>query len=756
MKNIKSLLWLLCSGGLLTATPTALMADDGRVNLRTTSDTLLVQIQGSDEDDWQLQSSTNLTTWTTLTNFGALLSGTAANAPWRMAAPNAAAGQFFRAVQTAGLYDPALFRTVNLFFGTSGVALSNQLADGRKYETNVLCWLTLDNGATNTGVGARYKGNTSYTQSGTKKSINLELDYTNAEARLMGYKTVNLNNAFGDETIMREPLYFYVMDKYTPCPEGAMTRVYINGSLWGVYSLVEQENGDLLKKWFPSNDGDRWRAPNSAGGGFSSSNSAFAYFGTNWTSYTNHYTLKTDNAATNVAYQRLADAITALNVTAANELRDKIEGYFAVDSWLWFLAIENIFTDDDSYWNKGSDYGFYYEIESRRIHPVEHDGNEAFTAGDTTLSPLVGYTATGGAATLANRPLLYRLLAIPELRQRYLAHLRTVVQEYYNPGSLTPVINSFHSLSINDIIADPNKGFTMPAYTNDLIALKTYITNRCAFLTTNALLTPLPPIIGAVSTPTNTVGQIPYVTAQVTANGTNGINSVWLYYRGANYGRFKTTQMFDDGAHGDTSAGDGIYGAQTTNFSGGTKVRYYVEARSANAAQAASFAPARAEHETYNYRVTLTTATNTPVVINEFLADNKTGRTNQLGEFADWIELRNLTEAQVDLTGHYLSDDTNSPTKWQFPSGTKISANGFLHVWADEKTSLSTATNLHAGFKLSKSGEQIVLSDAATNAYARLDFIQFGAQTTDLSYGRSATNDDVWIIMTPTPSAANQ
>ena len=214
--------------------------------------------------------------------------------------------------------------------------------------------------------------------------------------------------------------------------------------------------------------------------------------------------------------------------------------------------------------------------------------------------------------------------------------------------------------------------------------------------------------------------------------------------------------MFDDGAHGDTSAGDGIYGAQTTNFSGGTKVRYYVEARSANAAQAASFAPARAEHETYNYRVTLTTATNTPVVINEFLADNKTGRTNQLGEFADWIELRNLTEAQVDLTGHYLSDDTNSPTKWQFPSGTKISANGFLHVWADEKTSLSTATNLHAGFKLSKSGEQIVLSDAATNAYARLDFIQFGAQTTDLSYGRSATNDDVWIIMTPTPSAANQ
>src|SRR5688572_32072355 len=88
----------------------------------------------------------------------------------------------------------------------------------------------------------------------------------------------------------------------------------------------------------------------------------------------------------------------------------------------WFLAIENIFVDDDSYWNKGADYGFYYEPESGRIHPVEHDGNEAFTSVGSInfrLSPVQG-------ATGSNRPLLSKLLAIPELRQRYLAHMRTV------------------------------------------------------------------------------------------------------------------------------------------------------------------------------------------------------------------------------------------------------------------------------------------------------------------------------------------
>jgi spore coat protein CotH len=47
-----------------------------------------------------------------------------------------------------------------------------------------------------------------------------------------------------------------------------------------------------------------------------------------------------------------------LNNTPADQLRDKIEDVFAVDRWLWFLAVENLFVDDDSYWNKGADYAF--------------------------------------------------------------------------------------------------------------------------------------------------------------------------------------------------------------------------------------------------------------------------------------------------------------------------------------------------------------------------------------------------------------
>lgn len=730
-----------------------LPAADGSLHLAISNDAVLLKIDGDKDDDWWVQTSTNPVTWTTLTNFGTLLSGNATNAPWRSAGPTTNPAQFFRARQTAGLYDPALFRTVNLVFTQTN--WSALLANSRTYQTNTLCWIYLDNGATNYGVGARYKGNTSYTMAGTKKSINLDIDFTNATANLMDYTTVNLNNAAGDETIMREPLFFTIMSQYTPCPKGSMARIHVNGSLWGVYSLIQQENSQLIRAFFPSDTGDRWRAPNAAGGGggFSSSNSAFAYFGnTSIASYRPHYEMKTTNSTTTVGFQRLINAIYVLNTTPQQQLRDRVEDVFAVDNWLWMLAIENLFVDDDSYWNKGADYGFYYEPESGRIHPVEHDGNEAFTSTfniNYSLSPVFGLTGN-------NRPLLNRLLPINELRQRYLAHMRTVLEEYFNPGVMTPMINSFHSLSIAAIIADPNKGFTLTTYTNDLNALKTYVTNRYNFVMNHAELTPMQPNIVAVTGPASTVyaTNTPCITAQVTTNGTSGLDSVWLYHRGTPYGRFAVAEMLDDGAHGDGAAVDGVFGAATASYPAGTRVRYYIEARGANAAQAARFSPARAEKETYSYRVAVTAAPNTPVILNEFMASNTNTVADPQGEYDDWIELRNVTDQEVDLTGRYLSDEPNNPRKWQFPAGTRIPADGYLLVWADENT---TATpGLHASFKIAAGGDELFLTDTDANLNAILDSVVFGEQQTGLSYGRYSTNADVWTTMNPTPGQANE
>lgn len=750
MRNVIHSAATLLALGLLVSAPTMVRSDDGSVQMQFSGSNVLLKVDGDKDDDWWLQSSTNLTTWTTLTSVGTLLSGNETNAPWRAVGTKGSGPMFYRARQTFGLYDTNLLRTITLTYTQATLtAFTSALATARSTGLNVYCpQLTLDNGATNLSVGARFKGNTSYTGAGQKKSVNIEMDYMITNANLMGYSTLNLNNAQGDETIMREPIYFTLMSQYCCSPKAALARLYFNTSYRGVYSLAQQENSELISEYFPSNNGDRWRTPNPP---TASAIYAFGYLGnTNISTYLANYDLRSNNSTTNDAYARVINAINILNNTPTNTLRDAVENVFAVDNWLWFLAIENLFVDDDSYFNKGADYSFYWEIESGRIHPVEHDGNESFAAAMTlnaTLSPLQGATGT-------TRPLLNKFLNNNELKQRYLAHMRTVMSEYFNPTYLTALINHFHALSVDAISADPIKSYTMATYTNDLVALKTYVTNRYNYLMTHAELTPLQPNINSVTGPTTTVyaTNIPTITANVTSSG-SGISSVWLYFRDKPYGRFTVRQMFDDGAHGDGVAGDSVYGAVTTNYPAGNKIHYYVEARANNTAQAARFAPARAEVAPYNYTVALSVAASTSVVINEFMASNTSTLADPQGEFDDWIELRNVTGSTVNLTGLYLTDEPSNPRKWPFPNGTTIAANGYLLVWADEN---GTATpGLHANFKLASTGEQIYLIDTDANNNQVLDAITFGAQATDVSYGRTTADADVWSTLAPTPNAAN-
>jgi hypothetical protein len=63
---------------------------------------------------------------------------------------------------------------------------------------------------------------------------------------------------------------------------------------------------------------------------------------------------------------------------------------------------------------------------------------------------------------------------------------------------------------------------------------------------------------------------------------------------------------------------------------------------------------------------------------------------------------------------------------------------------------------LHASFKLSASGETIYLLDTDASANQVLDTVTFGEQATDVSYGRTTADADVWSGMTPTPGAENQ
>ncbi len=145
------------------------------------------------------------------------------------------------------------------------------------------------------------------------------------------------------------------------------------------------------------------------------------------------------------------------------------------------------------------------------------------------------------------------------------------------------------------------------------------------------------------------------------------------------------------------------------------------------------------------------------IYINEFLAGNQADLVDEAGEHDDWIELYNANATPVDVGGLFITDDLTKPNKYQIPTTnpgmTTIPAKGFLLLWADDQAQQGV---LHVGIKLSVGGEQIGLAQTNGTNTNFIDSYSFGAQTNDISTGRSPDGGSNFITFTKTtPGASN-
>lgn len=139
-----------------------------------------------------------------------------------------------------------------------------------------------------------------------------------------------------------------------------------------------------------------------------------------------------------------------------------------------------------------------------------------------------------------------------------------------------------------------------------------------------------------------------------------------------------------------------------------------------------------------------------PVVINEFMADNDAAVPSPYGDYPDWIELFNKSNATVDLSGIYLTSNLTNPT-WQFAAGTKIGPKSYLVIWADDKTRRGP---LHTDFTVKANGGTLGLF--ASDGETLIDSVVYDKQLRDSSFGRTHDGDSSWSYMaTPTAGEAN-
>ncbi len=112
----------------------------------------------------------------------------------------------------------------------------------------------------------------------------------------------------------------------------------------------------------------------------------------------------------------------------------------------------------------------------------------------------------------------------------------------------------------------------------------------------------------------------------------------------------------------------------------------------------------------------------------------------------------NPTPAPADVTGWHLTDNASNLRKWRFPA-TVIAPGEYLIVFASEKP--STATELHASFKLSADGEYLALSGPGSSPNVVHQYSPaFPRQTADRSFGLDL-DGVIGYLALPTPRAAN-
>ena len=649
-----------------------------------------------------------------------------------------------------GFYDTNTIQEIRLTFSQSN--WDALLDAAQATDTYIAAESVSINGTVFTNVGVKYKGNSSYNPTFAKNPFRIELD-TYQNQNYQGYTDLKLSNVIFDPSFVRETLGFHIVRQYMQAPLANYANVYVNDVLVGLYSNIESISKKFVNSRFGSNNNAFFSCSPPAGAGPGTTNFPnLAYLGLNSASYESAYEIKSTDG--------WLDLINLTN-TLSNNINN-IENILDVDRALWMLALDNVMVNLDSYIGQFKQNYYLYKGDNGRFSPVMWDLNMCFgTFGMTgTGAPLNSTTAKSQVPPTLHSaetswPLIQKLLAVPSYKKKYLAHYKTILNENFTNNSYFSTAQAFQSLINASVLADTNKFYSNAQFASNMTTdvnvgnntapgLSALMSARTTYLSALSDFTATQPSISNITLATNNPALASTVAITATITNTNA-NAVYLGHRTNPYLPFTKVVLYDDGAHNDGAAGDNVYGnlipvnAITT--------QYYIYAENSTIGR---FSPDRAEHEFYTITASYPIINAGDVTINEIIAQNTMGTTDEMGQYEDWVELYNTTNNDLNLAGYYLSDSTTNLTKWQFPLNSIIPANGYMIVWADNDI---TDGPLHATWKLSVSGESVTL---ASPSQTIVDQVIFDAQISDVAYARIPNGTGSFVQQAPTFNANNE
>lgn len=386
------------------------------------------------------------------------------------------------------------------------------------------------NGSKIENVGIRPKGNSSLrtvAQDDTtdRYSFKIEFDHYITGQTWLGLDKIVVNNMQGDATYMKEYLSYDIMDYIgARSPLYAFADISVNGETWGFYLAVESledsyaqrvygdDHGELYKPEsmgmggggqmgdFTNGSGNAEQAqnnrqnqaqkqpqapaannenPQNAGGnpggglggggmgGMASSGVSLQYIDDNSSSYSAIF----DNSVfdtTENDYKRVMEALKKL----ANG--EDLENTVDVEAVLKYFAAHTVVVNLDSYVaNMGHNYYLYEDDGQLTILPWDYNlafgGFQSGSASDVVNFPID--TPVSGVS-LEDRPLLGKLLDVPEYMEMYHTYLQQIVDGYFNSGLFEQTVDSMNTLISSYVEADPTAFYDYDAYKTAIIELK--------------------------------------------------------------------------------------------------------------------------------------------------------------------------------------------------------------------------------------------------------------------------------------------
>lgn len=142
------------------------------------------------------------------------------------------------------------------------------------------------------------------------------------------------------------------------------------------------------------------------------------------------------------------------------------------------------------------------------------------------------------------------------------------------------------------------------------------------------------------------------------------------------------------------------------------------------------------------------------IYINEVMTDNQSVIMDDNSEYSNWIEIYNGTNADVDLAGHFITNDENSTELYRIPrcheTETTVAAGEFALIWASTQAETGA---LYTGFEIQDEAYVGLFTADGTSSVDEVNAVSLDA---DQSYGREDDGAEAWVtFVTTTPEASN-